>query len=145
MVFCKDDIITVLILISFLVWEMFLFVLSQSNCFPLAALLSVFSWGIPLSITVAAVALKKIGYDASDVSVGWCWIDIKQKDRVLWMLLAGKMWEILAYVTLPVFYILIRKHISRAVGIWGCLWVIYLIYTQLFTKLSNLLHMQLTK
>ncbi|KAG8142351.1 hypothetical protein E2320_006280 [Naja naja] len=55
------------------------------------------SWGVPLGITAAAVALKKIGYDASDVSVGWCWIDISAEDRLLWMLLAGKLWEILAY------------------------------------------------
>ncbi|XP_062821757.1 G-protein coupled receptor 157 [Anolis carolinensis] len=82
-----------------------------------AALLCFFhvvSWGVPLIITVAAVGLKKIGYDASDVSVGWCWIDINSEDRVFWMLLAGKMWEILAYVTLPVFYLLIKKHINRA-------------------------------
>ncbi|XP_045155141.1 G-protein coupled receptor 157, partial [Echinops telfairi] len=72
------------------------------------------SWGVPLAVTVAAVLLKKIGYDASDVSVGWCWIDLEAKDRALWMLLTGKLWEILAYVTLPVIYILIRKHISRA-------------------------------
>lgn len=74
------------------------------------------SWGVPLAITVAAVSLKKIGYDASDVSVGWCWIDLEAEDRVLWMLLTGKLWELLAYVTLPVLYLLIRKHISRAVG-----------------------------
>ncbi|KAK9392013.1 putative G-protein coupled receptor [Crotalus adamanteus] len=82
-----------------------------------ASLLSFFhlvSWGVPLGITAAAVALKKIGYDASDVSVGWCWIDINAEDRLLWMLLAGKLWEILAYVTLPVFYVLIKKHINRA-------------------------------
>ncbi|XP_033012142.1 G-protein coupled receptor 157 isoform X1 [Lacerta agilis] len=74
----------------------------------------VVSWGVPLGITVLAVILKKIGYDASDVSVGWCWVDIEAEDRILWMLLAGKLWEILAYVTLPVFYILIKKHINRA-------------------------------
>ncbi|ELK28029.1 Putative G-protein coupled receptor 157, partial [Myotis davidii] len=72
------------------------------------------SWGVPLAITVAAVILKKIGYDASDVSVGWCWIDLEAKDRVLWMLLTGKLWELLAYVMLPVLYLLIRKHINRA-------------------------------
>ncbi|NXM56682.1 GP157 protein, partial [Illadopsis cleaveri] len=72
------------------------------------------SWGVPLAITVAAVALRKIGYDASNVSVGWCWVDLDAEDRLLWMLLAGKVWEILAYVTLPVLYILIRKHINRA-------------------------------
>nr|XP_030735274.1 solute carrier family 2, facilitated glucose transporter member 5 isoform X1 [Globicephala melas] len=74
----------------------------------------VVSWGIPLVITVAAVTLRKIGYDASDVSVGWCWIDLEAEDRVLWMLLTGKLWEMLAYVTLPVIYLLIRKHINRA-------------------------------
>lgn len=74
------------------------------------------SWGIPLCITVAAVALKKIGYDASNVSVGWCWINLEAEDRVLWMLLAGKIWEILAYLILPLLYILIKKHINRAVG-----------------------------
>uniref|UniRef100_A0A5F9CI90 G protein-coupled receptor 157 n=1 Tax=Oryctolagus cuniculus TaxID=9986 RepID=A0A5F9CI90_RABIT len=76
----------------------------------------VVSWGVPLAITVAAVTLKKIGYDASDVSVGWCWIDLEAEDHVLWMLLTGKLWEMLAYVTLPVLYLLVRKHINRAVG-----------------------------
>uniref|UniRef100_A0A8D2QCG5 G-protein coupled receptors family 2 profile 2 domain-containing protein n=1 Tax=Zonotrichia albicollis TaxID=44394 RepID=A0A8D2QCG5_ZONAL len=75
------------------------------------------SWGVPLAITVAAVALRKIGYDASNVSVGWCWVNLDAEDRLLWMLLAGKLWEILAYVTLPVLYLLIRKHINRAVSI----------------------------
>lgn len=65
---------------------------------------------------MAAVALRKIGYDASNVSVGWCWVNLDAEDRLLWMLLTGKLWEILAYVTLPVLYILIRKHINRAVS-----------------------------
>ncbi|NXH50180.1 GP157 protein, partial [Dicaeum eximium] len=72
------------------------------------------SWGVPLAITVAAVALRKIGYDASNVSVGWCWVNLEAEDRLLWMLLTGKVWEMLAYVTLPVLYILIKKHINRA-------------------------------
>ncbi|XP_003928094.3 G-protein coupled receptor 157 isoform X1 [Saimiri boliviensis] len=74
----------------------------------------VVSWGVPLVITVAAVALKKIGYDASDVSVGWCWIDLAAEDHLLWMLLTGKLWEMLAYVLLPLLYLLVRKHINRA-------------------------------
>ncbi|XP_076027349.1 G-protein coupled receptor 157 [Genypterus blacodes] len=72
------------------------------------------SWGVPLAITVAAVSLNKIGYDASDVSVGWCWVRIQAADRVLWMLLTGKIWEFLAYLTLPVLYVLIRRHIHTA-------------------------------
>ncbi|XP_020950943.1 G-protein coupled receptor 157 [Sus scrofa] len=70
--------------------------------------------GVPLAITMAAVALKKIGYDASDVSVGWCWINLEAEDYVLWMLLTGKLWEMLAYIMLPLLYLLVRKHISRA-------------------------------
>lgn len=65
-----------------------------------AACLLLLSWGFRLAITrPAAVALKKIGYDASDVSVaGWCWINLEAEDRVLWMLLTGKLWELLAYI-----------------------------------------------
>ncbi|KAK7811085.1 hypothetical protein U0070_016025 [Myodes glareolus] len=73
-----------------------------------------FSWGVPLVITVTAVSLKKIGYDASDVSVGWCWVNLEAEDRVVWMLLTGKLWEMLAYVLLPLLYLLVRKHINRA-------------------------------
>lgn len=73
------------------------------------------SWGVPLIITVAAVCLNKIGYDASEVSVGWCWVRINAPDRVLWMLLTGKIWEFLAYLTLPVLYVLIKRHIHIAV------------------------------
>uniref|UniRef100_A0A8D0HUP1 G-protein coupled receptors family 2 profile 2 domain-containing protein n=1 Tax=Sphenodon punctatus TaxID=8508 RepID=A0A8D0HUP1_SPHPU len=72
------------------------------------------NWGIPFGITVAAVVLNKIGYDASNVSVGWCWINLEAEDRVLWMLLTGKLWEIMAYVILPILYILIKKHINGA-------------------------------
>uniref|UniRef100_A0A3B4A4S3 Uncharacterized protein n=1 Tax=Periophthalmus magnuspinnatus TaxID=409849 RepID=A0A3B4A4S3_9GOBI len=72
------------------------------------------SWGVPLAITVAALCLNKIGYDASEVSVGWCWVKIEAPDHVLWMLLTGKIWEFLAYVTLPVLYILIKRHIHIA-------------------------------
>ncbi|XP_033942231.1 G-protein coupled receptor 157 isoform X1 [Pseudochaenichthys georgianus] len=72
------------------------------------------SWGVPLAITVAAVCLYKIGYDASEVSVGWCWVRIHAPDRILWMLLTGKIWEFLAYLTLPVLYILIKRHIHIA-------------------------------
>ncbi|KAM9430601.1 G-protein coupled receptor 157 [Salvelinus alpinus] len=74
----------------------------------------VISWGIPLGITVAALSLGRIGYDASEVSVGWCWVSIQAPDHVLWMLLTGKIWEFLAYLTLPVLYVLIKKHIHRA-------------------------------
>ncbi|XDV45951.1 hypothetical protein PO909_013946 [Leuciscus waleckii] len=87
---------------------------SQRQADNLVLYFHLISWGVPFAITVAALSLHKIGYDASEVSVGWCWVDIQAKDHVLWMLLTGKIWEFIAYVTLPVLYILIKIHINRA-------------------------------
>ncbi|KAM9408283.1 G-protein coupled receptor 157-like [Pholidichthys leucotaenia] len=87
---------------------------SQRLADGLVLLFHLVSWGVPLAITIAAVCLNKIGYDASEVSVGWCWVRIDAPDRVLWMLLTGKIWEFLAYLTLPVLYILIKRHIYIA-------------------------------
>ncbi|CAM9236311.1 unnamed protein product [Lampetra planeri] len=87
---------------------------SQRTADRLVVFFHLVSWGVPLAITVAAVCLNKIGYNASEVSVGWCWVRIHAPDRVLWMLLTGKIWEFLAYVTLPVLYIMIKKHIHTA-------------------------------
>ncbi|XP_047425940.1 G-protein coupled receptor 157 [Mugil cephalus] len=80
----------------------------------LVLLFHLVSWGIPLAITIAALCLNKIGYDESEVSVGWCWVQINATDHVLWMLLTGKIWEFLAYLLLPIFYILIKCHIRSA-------------------------------
>ena len=66
---------------------------------------------------MAAVSLKKIGYDASDVSVGWCWVHLEAEARGKGMLRPGNLWEMLAYVLLPLLYLLVRKHINRAVGV----------------------------
>ncbi|XP_050953315.1 G-protein coupled receptor 157 [Labeo rohita] len=87
---------------------------SQRQADNLVLYFHLISWGVPFAITVAALSLHKIGYDASEVSVGWCWVDIQAKDHVLWMLLTAKIWEFIAYVTLPVLYILIKLHIHRA-------------------------------
>ncbi|XP_067302376.1 G-protein coupled receptor 157 [Pseudorasbora parva] len=87
---------------------------SQRKADNLVLYFHLISWGVPFAITVAALSLHKIGYDASEVSVGWCWVNIQAKDHVLWMLLTGKIWEFIAYVTLPVLYILIKIHINRA-------------------------------
>ncbi|KAF4096713.1 G-protein coupled receptor 157 [Onychostoma macrolepis] len=87
---------------------------SQRQADNLVLYFHLISWGIPFAITVAALFLHKIGYDASVVSVGWCWVNIQAEDHVLWMLLTGKIWEFIAYVTLPVLYILIKIHIHNA-------------------------------
>ncbi len=75
------------------------------------------SWGIPVIIIVGAVLSGGLGYDASYISVGWCWVNLDGKLFLLWILLAGKLWEILAYIILPVLYLLVKKHIRIQVGL----------------------------
>lgn len=81
----------------------------------------VFCTIVPLAIVAAAAGCDMLGWDSATVSVGWCWVrsgtDVSWKQQLLWRLLAGKAWEILAYVIIPVLYILVKRHISAAVGV----------------------------
>ena len=73
------------------------------------------NWGIPLVIVIAALSAGGLGWDQSYVSVGWCWVDLSNEQFMMWMLLAGKIWEIAAYIMLPVIYCLIKVHIYQKV------------------------------
>ena len=70
------------------------------------------SWGIPLIIVVSAVSCGGLGYDDSYISVGWCWVDLDNEFYLLWILLAGKIWELLAYITLPFLYFWMKRRIK---------------------------------
>ncbi len=74
------------------------------------------SWGIPIIIIIGAVLSGGLGYDASYISVGWCWVNLDGKLFLLWILLTGKLWEILAYIILPVLYCLVKKYIKIQVS-----------------------------
>ena len=75
-------------------------------------------WGIPLVLAAAAYGFKAVGNSDDLVSSGWCWIRINKQHwgkTVLWMCLAGKGWEILAYIVISVFYVLVKLQIRREV------------------------------
>lgn len=74
-------------------------------------------WGIPLVITVIAKESGAFGYSGDLVSSGWCWISSDQRwwKMLLWMIMAGKGWEILAYIVISVLYVLIKLSIRREV------------------------------
>ena len=59
------------------------------------------------------------------------------------MLLTGKIWEFLAYITLPILYVLIKRHIYRAVRIWFTLLSQYVL--SLATSGSESLHLRRMK
>ncbi|KAJ8320455.1 hypothetical protein KUTeg_002042 [Tegillarca granosa] len=67
-------------------------------------------WCLPGLIGIVAVSIGKLGEDKSQVSGGWCWIsgDLTWKDKLFWMIFAGKGWEILTYVMTTNLYILLK-------------------------------------
>ncbi|KAL3861114.1 hypothetical protein ACJMK2_007183 [Sinanodonta woodiana] len=72
------------------------------------------SWGIPGAITITAVALNVLGEDHSVGTGSWCWIRSDLEPRVwmlVWMVLSGKGWEILCYVTTMSLYCLLKLKI----------------------------------
>ena len=75
------------------------------------------AWGIPLLLAAIALGDRAVGNSNDFVSSGWCWIKYRQDwwKMKLWMFLAGKGWEILAYVTICVFYVLVKLQIRREV------------------------------
>lgn len=79
-------------------------------------LFHVTAWGIPLVIALLGYELHAVGNPHDMVSSGWCWIKYsptKRKKMIIWMLIAGKGWEILAYIAISVFYVLVKLQIRR--------------------------------
>lgn len=82
-------------------------------------LFHVTAWGIPLVIALVGYELNAVGNPHDMVSSGWCWIKYsptKRNETIIWMLIAGKGWEILAYIAISVFYVLVKVKIRREVG-----------------------------
>ena len=82
----------------------------------------VVNWTVPLALGIISFFTEAVGSTMSRTTVGWCWIAYRPKmpshwdcveARALWMFLSLKGWECLAYVVLPLLYILIKRHIDR--------------------------------
>ena len=82
----------------------------------LCAVYHLVSWGVPAVCIGVVVSFGGLGWDHSNTTVGWCWVNLQDEYAVLWMLLVGKLWELLACVTLPVLCVLIKLHIHREVN-----------------------------
>ena len=78
-------------------------------------LLHVLAWGAPLIITVPILATGNLGYSSMAVST-WCYIQTCSSDKGIFLIMvAGKFWEILCYLLVFFFYILIKIHLRRQV------------------------------
>lgn len=78
-------------------------------------LFHVCGWGIPAVIVCVAASTHKLGDNGNKVSAGWCWISIKLSwlEQVEWMLLAGKLWEIMAFCAIVVLYALVKRNMKK--------------------------------
>ncbi|XP_046849154.1 G-protein coupled receptor 157-like [Xenia sp. Carnegie-2017] len=80
----------------------------------------VLNWSMPLVFTVMAFFYGQLGYSHGKGTGGWCWIKVTQNNptkskTVLWMLVTGKLWEILSYVINSVLYFCITQAIKKDV------------------------------
>ncbi|XP_056012409.1 G-protein coupled receptor 157-like [Ostrea edulis] len=68
-------------------------------------------WILPGIIVISAVSAGALGEDSAEYSGPWCWVrDFPSKgERILWMLFAGKFWEILTYIITFVMFVLCMK------------------------------------
>lgn len=82
------------------------------------------NWVFPILISFPLLVMGYLGYSYYAVST-WCYIgSFKQKfegEVDLLILIAGKLWEIIAYVLVIVLYLLIKLHIGAQVmmGEWS--------------------------
>lgn len=83
-------------------------------------LFHVFGWGIPAIIATIAASTHKLGDNGNKVSAGWCWINIKLNwhEQIEWMLLAGKLWEIMAFCAIVVLYALVKRNMKKEVRLF---------------------------
>lgn len=73
------------------------------------------AWGIPCVIALIAYFLKGAGMSHDLVTECGYWI-MRVKtwlEVVLWMFITEEGWVILAYITITVFYVLVKLHIKR--------------------------------
>ena len=77
----------------------------------------VFGWGIPLIIVGTALGLNKLGNNSNTLTSGWCWLDsnLRRDDLHLWLWLIGIARDIVAFVLVTVFYLMLKCHIREQV------------------------------
>lgn len=85
------------------------------------------AWPVPLLITIVALISHKLGKGCWNED--WCWIKqdcagsnasinstttgSHRSEAVSWMLLTGKLWEILSYIVIVIAYVRIYAYVRK--------------------------------
>ena len=75
------------------------------------------AWGVPFVITVAAYFFNGVQFLA-DLETGykcWIWNEKTWQAMCIWAAITGEGWAIMTYITMTVFYVLVKQHIRREV------------------------------
>ena len=77
----------------------------------------VVNWGLPVILVGAASIENMLGSTGSRSTAGWCWIktDGNRRQAVIWMLISGKIWEIISYFINGILYYCIIHTIKKEV------------------------------
>lgn len=90
--------------------------------FRLLPLYHALAWGLPLLVIIPIAASRKLGY-APYAASNWCYVRDTSTSHpsgitLFIFFMAGKLWEIAAYVVVPILYVIITVHLTR-VGIFA--------------------------
>ena len=79
-----------------------------------------FAWVTPTIVVIALLWTNQLGYSPVAVST-WCFIRQKSRDQkfleIIMILLGGKLWEIITYFAVIIFYSLTKFHIRYQVSV----------------------------
>ena len=75
-------------------------------------------WGVPVVIVSIGASTNKLGNNGDQVTSGWCWVNknLPWNEQVLWMFLAGKLWEIMACLVIVLLYGLLKRSMTKKVS-----------------------------
>ncbi|VDH91429.1 G protein-coupled receptor 157 [Mytilus galloprovincialis] len=68
--------------------------------------------GTEVSVAIAAAKCEVLGEDFAQVTGTWCWIksSLSRSDRILWMIISGKGWELVSYFVTCIMFLYLKGY-----------------------------------
>lgn len=84
----------------------------------LMVIFHIINWCVPAVVVGLAWYNNVLGTTSHESTVGWCWIKNgkSRKDTIIWMLVCGKLWEIITYFINFILYFSVNRNIKKEVG-----------------------------
>ena len=76
-------------------------------------------WLVPLAVAATAASCGVLGESHFIDGAGWCWIketSLSHKEEIMWMLLTGMLWQMVAFPVILVLYVLLKIRLRKIVS-----------------------------